>query len=284
MMAMCSPLVPEPVRVDSSEGDRISPPDGRAALSGGANLATIENVLQSISTGEILMNRLRLAVGATTAALLVALAGCGKMPPPWEGLPGPPRVMVTFPPLDCFVRNVAGDRAGLICLCTTKGPHDYVFSIDECMKLKRADLFFSNGLGLDDHFADRMTGNSGNPRLRTRKLGDELPEALRRKGEEEHGHHHHAPGEEHHHHGIWDPHAWLGIPQAIEMVKHIRDDLKEVDPQGSATYEENARIYIDRLKKLHEESKKELAELKTPVVTFHEAMAYFADSYGLKVV
>jgi ABC-type Zn uptake system ZnuABC Zn-binding protein ZnuA len=231
------------------------------------------------------MNRLRLAVGAATAALLVALAGCGKRENPWAGLPGPPRVMVTFPPLDCFVRNVAGDRAGVMCLCTTKGPHDYAFSIDECMKLKDADLFFSNGLGLDDHFADRMTGNSGNPRLRSRKLGDELPERLRRKGENDHGHHHHhGPGEEHHHHGIWDPHAWLGVPQAIEMVKHIRDDLKAVDPQGAAIYDENARIYIDKLKKLHEEGKKELAGLKTPVVTFHEAMAYFADSYGLKVV
>src|SRR5262245_6174618 len=93
---------------------------------------------------------------ALLGAVALAGAGCGEAPDPWKGQPGPPRVVVTFPPLECFVRNVAGDDAGILTLATTNGPHHYDPSIDETLKLRKADLFFVNGLQLDDHFADRM--------------------------------------------------------------------------------------------------------------------------------
>src|SRR5215468_5254771 len=106
---------------------------------------------------------------------VVAWMGCGSIPDGWEGLPGPPRVLTTFPPIYSFVKNVAGDQAGVVCLCTTTGPHDYQFNINDSVKLKRADIFFANGLGLDDGFADKMHANSSNTRLLYRKLADELP-------------------------------------------------------------------------------------------------------------
>jgi zinc transport system substrate-binding protein len=235
---------------------------------------------------ECKQRRRGVAVGLVGLAAVATLGwlGCGSIPDGWEGVPEP-RVLASFPPVACFVENVAGDQGGVRCLCTGTGPHDYKFNINDSVRLKRANIFFANGFGLDDHFTDRMVNNSGNAQLQYRKLAAGLPDALRKKGEahaHEHGHDH---DHDHHHHGPHDPHVWLGIPQAIGMVELVRDDLTKVDPAHAALYKKNADEYVGRLKKLHAEGKEKLKGLKkTPVVTFHESMAYFADSFGLNVI
>jgi ABC-type Zn uptake system ZnuABC Zn-binding protein ZnuA len=195
-------------------------------------------------------------------------------------------VLASFPPAACFAQNVGEGQAGVMPLCTTIGPHGYQFNISDCAKLRQADLFLANGLSLDDHFTDRMNNNSGNAKLRYVKLADSLPLSLRKKGEQE-AHEHGKDGHDHdhdHHHGIYDPHVWLGIPQAIAMVERIRDELKAVDSGHASLYDKNAAAYVARLRALHAEGKKQLAGLKAPVITFHESMGYFADSFGLKVI
>jgi zinc transport system substrate-binding protein len=215
--------------------------------------------------------------------MLVAWSGCGSLPDGWEGLPQP-RVLVSFPPIYSFTKSVAGDQAGIICLCTTLGPHDYVFNINDSIKLKRANLFFANGQTLDDHFTDKMAANSGNTKLRYRKLADDLPAALLKEGKA-HAHEHGPDHDHDHEHGRFDPHVWLGIPQAIGMVEQIRDDLKQVDGAHTDLYQKNAAAYIERLEKLHQDGKEQLKGLKeVPVITFHESMGYFADSFGLNVL
>src|SRR2546421_4380283 len=86
------------------------------------------------------------------------------------------------------------------------------------------------GLGLDEHFLDRLVNNTDNKGLRLRKLGDTL---LERSEKEIRKNPDYVPGKEHVHredgtcvHGPHDPHVWLGIPQAIAMVNLLRDDLK----------------------------------------------------------
>ena len=232
--------------------------------------------------------RIRAVLGCVlAAAAALAWTGCGSVKDGWEDRGGPPRVVASFPPIACFVENVGGDHVGLVCLCTGTGPHDYQFNIRDSILLKRADVFFANGLGLDDHFADKMVTNGSNARLRYVKLADKLPASLRKKGEEhaeEHGHGHEGHDHAHHHHGEFDPHVWLGIPQAIGMVEQIRDGLAAADGAHAAAYNRNAAAYIARLKELHAEGKKKLAGLKVPVITFHESMGYFADSFGLNVL
>src|SRR5947209_7272721 len=89
---------------------------------------------------------------ALSASVLVSVLflGCGQMRPPWEGKGGPPRVLVTFAPLASFARAIGGDQAGVMSLCPKNtGPHDYQFTIEDAIKLRDADLFVANGLGLD---------------------------------------------------------------------------------------------------------------------------------------
>ena len=160
--------------------------------------------------------------------LSVLVLGCGQMHPPWEGKGGPPRVLVTFAPLESFARSIGGEQAAVMSLCSRNiGPHDYQFTIEDAIKLRDADLFVANGLGLDDHFADKLNANSGNPKLRFSKLTDALSKNQIKDNPN------YVPGAEHTHddgscdcaHGPNDPHAWLGLPQAIVMVRQLCKDF-----------------------------------------------------------
>jgi ABC-type Zn uptake system ZnuABC Zn-binding protein ZnuA len=80
-----------------------------------------------------------------------------------------------------------------------------------------------------------------------------------------------------HGHGEFDPHVWLGIPQAIVMVEQIREKLSEKDPVHKDGYAKRAGEYIDKLKKIQEDGKKALGEKKDPnIISFHESLGYFA--------
>ena len=219
--------------------------------------------------------------GIISAALFSA-TGCGVATDPWEGDEGKARVVVTIAPLESFVRAVGGDRVAVRCLCTTTGPHHYSPHTGDSRLLGKAELFLGVGLTLDESFADPMHRSARKPTLTYIKLGDKLPEssllkmkhACCRHGEDGHTHDH----------GEWDPHVWLGIPQAILIVEQIRDELTKIDRAGEDTYKANAAAYVVKLRGLHEEGKKLLAgRPNLRIVSFHEALGYLADSFGLEI-
>jgi ABC-type Zn uptake system ZnuABC Zn-binding protein ZnuA len=236
------------------------------------------------------------ALGAAVAAAIVLPLSCGGGSGPWDGLGGPPRVVATFAPLDCFVQNVGGSHVAVLSLCTTDGPHDADPGVLGGQMLQKADLFVLNGLGLEDRFALRLADASNNPKVRglsgpgVVNLGDRLLKAglVDKFGEhDEHEEHGHAKAEEghgHEEHGEYDPHVWLGIPQAIKMVESIRDALDEADPAHKSDYDRNAAGYIEKLKKLHEDGKAALEGKKNrKIVTSHDSLHYFAESFGIEV-
>jgi zinc transport system substrate-binding protein len=214
-----------------------------------------------------------------------ALAGCTHSTPLWSKRGGPPRVVVTIPALDNFVRNVGGEHVGIVCLCTTQGPHHYQHTPQDAILLREADLLFAIGLTLDNKFADPIQVQSHNPHLQYIKLGERLPKKLLRSNEGEHEHGKEEDHEHDHEHGEYDPHVWLGIPQAIHMVEIIRDELKAIDAKNAADYDKNAAEYIEKLKKLEAYGKEKLKDKKNRnLIAFHESLGYFAKSFDLNIV
>lgn len=234
--------------------------------------------------------RSRAAACGVVAALVLAscFAGCSRSTSLWDNRGGPPRVVVTIPALDNFVRNVGGEHVAVVCLCTTQGPHHYQYSPPDAILLRDADLFFAIGLTLDDRFADAIHQESHNERLQYVKLGERLPKDLLRTYEAayEHGNEEEAHEHEHEHeHGEYDPHVWLGIPQAKAMVEIIRDELKKADPKNGADYDKNADGYLKKLDKLQAYGKKQLADKKSrKIIAFHESLGYFAHSFEVNIV
>jgi ABC-type Zn uptake system ZnuABC Zn-binding protein ZnuA len=222
----------------------------------------------------------------TLAGIAVTALGCGQPPGPVWPDGKSPRVLVSFAPLYCFAANVAGDDAAVLTLLKTTGPHEYQPTSQDTLKLRQADLFFINGLELDENFANKLKDNSGNAKLKLIELGERLktkiPLSEEDKKQEAAGHEGH-----HHKHGEFDPHVWLGLPEAIAMVEIIRDELKEIDPAHAAGYDQRAGNYIEQLRKLHRDGKDALGRVKKEgrkLIAFHDSLRYFARAFDLDVI
>ncbi|WP_161967332.1 metal ABC transporter substrate-binding protein [Fimbriiglobus ruber] len=214
---------------------------------------------------------------------LIPFTGCGNDPSVWPDKPGP-KVVASFPPLYCFAVNVAGDDASVRSVLTNQGVHNPDTKTAELRTLNRADLFFMNGLGLDEKIAARLKGGSGNTRLKLVDLGAGL-DKKRLEAPNEHAHEDDEEGHGHHHdHGTTDPHVWLGLDHAITFVGEIRDEFKQIDPAHAADYDRRAAEYTAKLNKLRADGVALLKDKKErKFVTFHESLAYFAKTFNLEI-
>ncbi|MFQ3593955.1 MAG: metal ABC transporter substrate-binding protein [Gemmataceae bacterium] len=224
-----------------------------------------------------------LCLALCLALLTVPICGCGTMTNPWEGETAPKRVIVTIPALASFVYAVGGDQVAVKCLCLEHGPHEYKADMRDAAMFRQADLFLSVGLTLDDSFADPLYRQARNPKLPHIKVGKKIsPELLMELDHDhdhDHGDHHH-----HHHHGTYDPHLWLGIPEAIAIVEVIAKELSNIDEANASLYEENAKMFVSQLNDLKAYGEKMLEGKKNKrIVSFHESFGYFARGFGLKV-
>jgi ABC-type Zn uptake system ZnuABC Zn-binding protein ZnuA len=177
-----------------------------------------------------------------------------------------------------MVKSIAGDRAAVISLCTTTGPHDYAFNAKDTILLRKADLFFYNGLDLDDLFVGRLAKDASNPNLKFSSLGKKVPKNLRIESKEV------KPGHEGHNHGSFDPHIWLGIRQSLLIINAIRDELSLLDPEAAEEYKNRAASLAATLEEIQKEGNALLEGKKNKViVTFHESLGYFASSFGIEI-
>jgi ABC-type Zn uptake system ZnuABC Zn-binding protein ZnuA len=218
------------------------------------------------------------------AAAGICMPGCSSMEDPWKGVGGSPKVLVTFPPLYSMVKQVGGDGVAVLCLCTTTGPHHYTYNARDAILLRNADLFFSVGLGLDDHFVDKMLAADSGKTVRHAALGKLLvPHNLcLASPEEEHDHSGHD--HDHHHHGEHDPHVWLGTRQCKAMAVDIARYLGEQDPANRDRYHANAKAFGERMDALKKQGRDQLAAKKeNRLISFHPSLAYLADTFALQI-
>jgi zinc transport system substrate-binding protein len=216
---------------------------------------------------------------AGALALAYLSSGCSASKPIWDDVPGGnKRVLVSFPPLYCFVKSVAGPDAKVLSLLSTVGPHDYQPNAADSLKVRKADLFFINGLGLDE-FVTKLVNSSGNRTIKVVEVGEAIPDKQLLAVAEEEPEHKGAK-DEHHHHGDHDPHVWLGLPEAVIMVQRIRDELIGIDPEHKDGYTKRADNYIKELEGLREHGRKVLADKKNPrLIATHDSLRYFARSF-----
>src|SRR5258707_15541743 len=100
-------------------------------------------------------SRSRWLLGAAVVLLAAALPfrgrGCGGgNDGNWDPNRSGPKVVVSFAPIYCFAANVAGTDAQIKNAMTTSGPHEFNPSDNEARLLHKADVFFINGLELDN--------------------------------------------------------------------------------------------------------------------------------------
>ncbi len=201
---------------------------------------------------------------------------CRKADPIWPEQ-GKLRVLVSFPPLYCFAKNVAGDDADVRCLLTTKGPHDYNPDHKDIQMARGADLVLINGLELDE-FVIKLAGKNEDKIV---KIAEAIPQKQRlamKEGGLVHGDHVHP-------HGDHDPHVWLGPAQAKVMVERIAAELSARDLGNKKGYQERAQAYLQKLDQLQKDGAAAFKNKKNRrFITTHESLGYFAQAFDLEIV
>ena len=94
-------------------------------------------------------------------------------------------------------------------------------------------------------------------------------------------------GHDHHHehdNSDVDPHHWLDIDNMISSALAIKDELSKLLPRNKALYEKNTVLYIEMLKSLDSDYKKQLQSCKKDTIFVnHNAYSYLLERYGFKV-
>jgi len=215
-----------------------------------------------------------------------------------------------------LVANVGGDRVSVTSLLPAGAdPHTFAPSPNEARAVADAQILFENGAGLEE-WLDELIENAGGERptvvvsegvtpiedfehedehaaeesAAADEHADESATAEAGAATDEHadeeGEEHAEEGGEHADEGV-DPHMWFDPNNVIVYVENIRDGLKQVDPDGAATYDANAASYIEQLRELDAEIEQQLAAIpaeRRKLVTNHDTFGYFARRYDFEVV
>ena len=92
---------------------------------------------------------------------------------------------------------------------------------------------------------------------------------------------------EEHGHGPLDPHFWFDPNRVQTVVTEIAGRLSALDPAGADIYNANAVSYNSELDDLHawtEEQVGQVPIVSRLLVTSHDSLSYFAETYGFLVV
>ncbi|MGI8537311.1 MAG: metal ABC transporter substrate-binding protein [Mycobacteriales bacterium] len=218
--------------------------------------------------------RTALLGGLTT----LALTACGSTAASSPDLPeGALSIVSTVAPITSIVANIAGDRASINGV-VPEGTNSHTFEPPPQVSkiLEDADVVFVNGLQLEQPTLKLAEQNTSDGAAIV-PLGDVvLPES-------EYLYDFSFPKQD----GKPNPHLWTDPTYAIKYAGAIRDTLAERDPDNAGYYGTNHDAFVARATALSDALKADQATIpagKKLLLTYHDAYAYFAKTYGWEVI
>jgi len=171
--------------------------------------------------------------------------------------------------------QVAGDDATVEQIIPdSSSPHEFQLSAEDRAGIEDSVLLVYNGEGLE---AGIPVDEIDAPKFAmTEHVGELRPF-------EETGDH----AEESDEHGGEDPHVWMDPTRVVMALPALADALAEADPEHADGYRRRAAQYAAELQALDAEIKRTLEALppdEGKLVTSHDALGYFADRYGFRVI
>ena len=178
------------------------------------------------------------------------------------------KVVTTFTVLADMAANVAGDAAEVVSI-TKPGAeiHGYEPTPQDIVRAVDADLILWNGLNLELWFEQFVANLRDVPSV---TLSEGIDPISISSGSYE---------------GKPNPHAWMGLENALIYIDNIAAALSEHDPDNAAIYEANAARYKDELRATIEPLRAAVAEVPESqrwLVTCEGAFSYLARDMGLK--
>jgi ABC-type Zn uptake system ZnuABC Zn-binding protein ZnuA/ABC-type Mn2+/Zn2+ transport system permease subunit len=265
----------------------------------GATIAVLSGAVFAIVLALRAVRRRRLA-GIAAAALGVALiaSGCGGSGN--GGATGDQLTAVaTTTQVADIVREVGGDAVQVEqILQPNTDPHDYEPRPSDVQAVADADLVFRSGGDLDS-WVGQLVDDSGSDAEIT-DLSSSLPVLLENGHNHGEGSHSHDKEDDDHsesaensdtgdhsHDGELDPHWWQDPRNVAAAAGEVKAALAQADPTASPEFRSNATAFrgrVDRLDRQIARCFESLPADQRKLVTDHDALAYFADRYGIEVV
>ncbi len=209
-------------------------------------------------------------MSAIRPALLAAVATAAlAFAPGAQAREGDPmKVVTTFTVLADMARNVAGEAAEVVSI-TKPGAeiHGYEPTPQDIVGAHDADLILWNGLNLERWFEQFLANLGDVPSVTLTEGIDPIPIA---EGAYE---------------GQSNPHAWMGVENAMVYVDNIAAALSEHDPDNAETYAANAEAYKQRIRDEIGPLRDRIAQIpedKRWLVTCEGAFSYLARDFGMQ--
>lgn len=177
------------------------------------------------------------------------------------------KVVTTFTVLADMAQNVAGDAADVVSI-TKPGAeiHGYEPTPQDLVRAVDADLILWNGLNLELWFAQFLANLGDKPSV---TLTDGIDPISIASGSYE---------------GKANPHAWMGLDNALIYIDNIEAALAGADPDNAAIYAANAQDYRAALIATIEPLRAQIAVIPEKdrwLVTCEGAFSYLARDFGL---
>ncbi|MBA2443907.1 MAG: metal ABC transporter substrate-binding protein [Nocardioidaceae bacterium] len=207
----------------------------------------------------------------------VMLAGCAansasSHPTSSEGL----AVVTTVAPITSIAANIGGDKVSITGL-VPEGTNSHTFEPPPSASavLSEADIVFINGLQLEEPTKELAEQNLKDGAAIVELGTTVLPES-------EYVYDFSFPEEE----GKPNPHLWTDPTWAIKYAEVIRDTLVERDEANAAYYRDNFDAFDAKATALADALRTDQESIPGPraLLTYHDAYAYFADTFGWTVI
>lgn len=178
------------------------------------------------------------------------------------------KVVTTFTVLADMASHVAGDAAEVVSI-TKPGAeiHGYQPTPRDIVRAQDADLILWNGMNLELWFEQFLSHLKDVPSV---TLSEGIDPISIVGGSYE---------------GKPNPHAWMGLDNALIYIDNIETALSAQDPDKAETYAQNAAAYKDKLRATLEPLRARVAEVPEDqrwLVTCEGAFSYLARDFDMK--
>jgi len=186
-------------------------------------------------------------------------------------------IVTTVAPITSIVASVAGDRARIEGL-VPEGTNSHTFDPppSAAAVLSEADVVFINGLQLEEPTKELAEANMAEGATLVEIGTEVLPES-------EYIYDFSFPAED----GKPNPHLWTDPTWAIRYAEVVSDTLSEADPDSATYYAENFTAFATQATALSDALRTDQATIpegQRELLTYHDAYAYFAKTYGWTVI
>jgi ABC-type Zn uptake system ZnuABC Zn-binding protein ZnuA len=190
----------------------------------------------------------------------------------------PLRIATTVAPITSIIANIAGGSGTEITGIVPEGTNSHTFEPQPSAAavLSDADVVFINGLMLEEPTKELALANLAEG-ANLCEMGDHILDPSGWLYDFS------FPEED----GMPNPHLWTNPPMGKQYAELARDVLTRRDPANADLYQRNFEAFaakIDAMDEAVRAASATIPEDQRQLLTYHDAYAYFAETYGWTVI